>query len=230
MLLDNFYLVVSGLIFVFIAFFRLLWLAFSPIKARVFSSLLEQDKRTFFGQLDIAVRSHFMVLPSLPVGDILRAKKWSRAANVLGIKKNLRFDFVLYHRRKMEVFCVINLIPYNATPNSKEFKLLRQLCEVANLPLLQYEMKPWRDVMQLRSSILSACGIDEALVDYELPTPRTAVTKIESVTPPDCPKCYCSMKLVTLKKGSHAGMDCWVCSSYPRCKGAKIANINKTVD
>ncbi len=231
MLLDNFYLVVSGSILVFIVFARLIWLAVSPIRTNVFTNLLEQDKRSFFGQLDIAVRSHFMVLPSLPVGDVLKANRWSRAAVALNIKKNLRFDFVLYHRRKMEVCCVINLIPYNATPNSREFRLLRELCESANLPLLQYEMKPWRDVTQLRSTIFAACGLDDLTApDYELPTPRTAIAKIEAETPPHCPKCQQPMKLVTLKKAPHVGTKCWVCTTYPACKGARIANIKKMMD
>ncbi|USE38498.1 DUF2726 domain-containing protein [Endozoicomonas sp. SCSIO W0465] len=202
-----------------------LWLTFSPFKAKTNALLFEQDKRAFFGQLDIAVRSHLMVLPSLPVGDVLESDKFGRTARELDIKRNHRFDFVLYHRKKMEVCCVINLIPYNAKSNSKKFKLLRQLCEAAELPLLEYDMKPWRDVTELRRTVLASCGFEEeGTPDYELPPPREVIAEVETMIDPQCPKCHSSMKLRTLKKGPQAGLGCWVCSTYPSCKGARMVH------
>lgn len=226
MLLDSFPLVLSGSLFIVAAITWCLWLTFNPLKASTNINLLEQDKRAFLGQLDIAVRSHLMVLPSLPIGDVLRSGKWSPTSATLSIRKNRRFDFVLYHRRKMEVCCVINLIPYNKKSSSKEFKLLRQLCEAAELPLLEYDMKPWRDVTELRRTVLATCGIEEeGTPDYELPTPREAIAEVETIVDPDCPKCKNSMKLRTLKKGPQAGLECWVCSAYPNCKGARMIHI-----
>ncbi len=225
MLLDSFPLVLSGSLLIVTAIAWYLWLTFSPFKANTNMNLLEQDKRAFLGQLDIAVRSHLMVLPSLPIGDVLKSGKWSKTATVLNIRKNRRFDFVLYHRRKMEVCCVINLIPYNTKSSTKEFKLLRQLCEAAELPLLEYDMKPWRDVTELRRTVLSTCGIEEeGTPDYELPTPREAIVELETIVNPDCPKCNSPMKLRTMKKGSQAGLECWVCSTYPNCKGARMVH------
>ncbi|WP_257263989.1 DUF2726 domain-containing protein [Endozoicomonas sp. ONNA2] len=165
-----------------------LWLTFSPFKAKTNTLLFEQDKRAFFGQLDIAVRSHLMVLPSLPVGDVLEPDKFSRTAVALSIKRNRRFDFVLYHRKKMQVCCVINLIPYNTKPNAQKFRLIRQLCAAAELPLLEYDMKPWRDVNELRRTVLSTCGCEEeGTPEYELLTPTEAMAEAEVIVDPQCP-------------------------------------------
>nr|MDT0251640.1 hypothetical protein [Endozoicomonas sp.] len=68
MLLDIFPLVLSGSLLIVAVIAWYLWLTFSPLKANINMNLLEQDKRAFLGQLDIAVRSHLLVLPSLPVG------------------------------------------------------------------------------------------------------------------------------------------------------------------
>lgn len=227
MLLDSFPLVLSGSLVVVAAIAWYLWLTFSPFpfKAKTNTLLFEQEKRAFLGQLDIAVRSHLMVLPSLPIGDVLESGKFGRTAMVISIKKNRRFDFVLYHRRKMEVCCVINLIPYKTKSNSKEFKLLRQLCKAAELPLLEYDMKPWRDVTELRRTVLATCGFDEdSFPEYELPAPRETIAKVENVVDPRCPKCHSLMKLRTLKKGPRAGQKYWVCGTYPNCKGARTAH------
>ncbi|WP_419533119.1 DUF2726 domain-containing protein [Endozoicomonas sp.] len=225
MLLDSFPLILSGSLIFTVVTAWFLWLSFSPLKAKTNSHIFEQNKRAFFGQLDIAVRSHLMVLPSLPVGDVLKSKKFSRTAMVLNVKKNRRFDFVLYHRRKMEVCCVINLIPYNKKSGSKEFKLLRQLCEAADLPLLEYSMKPWRDVTELRRTVLATCGFEEdGTPEYELPSPREAIAEVETIVDPECPKCHSTMKLRTLTKGPQAGQECWVCSTYPSCKGARMVH------
>lgn len=225
MLLDSFPLALSGSLIIIAAIAWYLWLTFSPFKAKTNVFLFEQDKRAFFGQLDIAVRSHLMVLPSLPVGDVLTSGKFSRSAMALNIKRNRRFDFVLYHRRQMQVCCVINLIPYNTKSDTKEFRLLRQLCEAAELPILEYDMKPWRDVTELRRTVLATCGFEaEDTPDYQLPTPGDAVAEVETIVDPQCPKCHSPMKLRTLKKGSQAGMECWVCSTYPGCKGARMVN------
>ena len=104
-----------------------LWRSFGPIKATINNQLFEHDKRSFFGQLDIAVRTHLMVLPSLTVGDVLDCSKWGRSGAIANIKKNRRFDFVLYHRRKMQVCCAIILIPYKTDASTKEFRLRRRV-------------------------------------------------------------------------------------------------------
>ena len=191
-----------------------LWRSFGPIKAVTNSQLFENDKRAFFGQLDIAVRSHLMVLPSLPVGDVLHCGKWGRAGAITNLKKDLRFDFVLYDRRKMRVCCAIVLIPYKTDANTRELRLLRDLCQATELPLLEYDMKPWRDVAELRKSIFANLG----LVEQGTPV---AEIKEEPKNDPACPKCQGPMTLRTLQKGARAGQRWWVCNTFPSCKGAR---------
>ena len=220
MLLNNFHLVMSASIVTLLIIAWYLWRLFAPLKVRTNKQLLDDDRRAFLGQLDIAVRSHMMILPSLPVSDILNSSKFSRAAMLLDVKKNRRFDFVLYHRRKMEVCCVISLIDYNQKRSSREFKILRDLCEAANLPLLEYDMKPWRDVTELRRSILSTCRIEtEETSDNGLTIPQKAYSEMEVSNKPTCSKCNGSMTLRKLKNGANAGSEYWVCTSYPKCKG-----------
>lgn|GEM_PF-3707505 len=198
-------------------FLWLIWRTFGSIQAEANAQLFEQDKRAFFGQLDIAVRSHLMVLPSLPVGDVVYCSKWGRAGAITNVRKDRRFDFVLYHRRKMKICCVINLIPYKTNANAREFWLLRQLCEAAELPLLEYEMKPWRDVTELRRAVFAACNIvEQGPPDFEL---RTEETQPD----PLCPKCNSPMTLRTLQKGVQAGQKWWVCNTYPHCNGGRSA-------
>ncbi|MGB1272327.1 MAG: DUF2726 domain-containing protein, partial [Endozoicomonas sp.] len=139
----------------------LAWMAFGPLKVATNRPLLELDARAFLGQLDIAVRSHLTIFPSIPVRDVLKAGRFSRSAVILRMVGIQQFDFVLYHRRKMEVRCVIKLIPYGSSHNSRAIQTLRRLCETAELPLLEYEMKPYRDVPQLRRTVLATCGIEE---------------------------------------------------------------------
>ena len=211
---DLYQYVFIAVIIVAIPITWLLWRRFGPVNAIINNQLFEYDKRSFFGQLDIAVRSHLMVLPSLPVGDVLHCSKWGRAGAITNSKKNRRFDFVLYDRRKMHVCCAIVLIPYKTDANTKEFRLLRELCQAADLPLLEYDMKPWRDVPEMRQSIFATLGIaDEGPPDF--------VIKDEPKGDPVCPKCQGPMTLRTLQKGARAGQRWWVCNTFPGCKGAR---------
>ena len=128
-----------------------------------------------------------------------------------------RFDYVLCHRRDMDVRCVIKLIPYGKNSNNKELRILRGACESAELTLLEYEMKPYRDVSELRRVVFSACGIDG------IENPEQTSTETSSVSAkPSCPKCHKIMELTVIKKGAHAGQECWICSTYPNCKGARL--------
>lgn len=198
----------------------LLWLKRAPLKLSSNNALFDSDPKAFLGQLDIAVRSHLNVFPSLPVIDVLKARRFSRGKVALRTLSKQRFDFVLYHRREMNIRCAIKLIPYGKSSDNKEMKLLRKACESAGLTLLEYEMKPYRNVSELRRVVFSACGIDELdKVDQE-------VTVEEPAFPPkpSCPKCQKIMELTVIKKGTYAGQECWICSAYPTCKGARLHN------
>ena len=186
-------------------------LRFRLVQLECRDPLFSPEFRVFLGQLDIAVRSHLIVFPAMPVKDVLIG---NRAGKVLLRRTGHdRFDFVVCHRRDMEVLCVIKL-----GGSDSENEKLRKLCEIVGLTLLEYDIKPYRDVPGLRKDVFGACGIDE----FELPH-NGINTPFESVAPePDCPKCGSDMQLHVIRKGDYAGEKCWVCSQYPDCKGARF--------
>ena len=195
----------------------LIWLKRAPLNLQRREPLFETDKRAFLGQLDIAVRSHLNVFPSLPVTDLLKVGRFSRGSLALNRLAHERFDYVLCHRREMDVRCVVKLLPYGTKQNDRQLRLLRESCQSAGLTMLEYEMKPYRDVAELRRVVFSACGIDEMEhSDHEVVIDQPITAK------PSCPKCNSIMELTMIKKGAHAGQECWICSTYPTCKGARL--------
>ena len=202
-----------GLIAVVLATF--LWLRFRPGQLICKDPLFTPEFRAFLGQLDIAVRSHLIIFPAMPVADVLEGKGGGKT--LLKKFKKECFDFVVCHRREMDVLCVIKL---GGTTSSNE--KFRTLCHSAGLTLLEYDIKPYRDVPSLRREVLGACGIDE----FELP-----ITPLETQGPDQerteesallCPKCQSPMRLKTINKGAHSGEECWICNQYPDCKGARL--------
>ena len=194
---------------------------FRPMTMGCRSPLFTHEYRSFLGQLDIAVRSHLAVFPRMTAADVFEGT--GAGKSLLNKSGRLRFDFVICHRREMEVLCVIQLSP--SSGSTQETEKLRKLCEKADLTLLEYDVKPYRDVPSLRREVFGACGIDE----FELPsgTPAQEQTMAEPTetteeTQPDCPKCGAAMKRHTLTKGKHAGQECWVCCRYPDCRGARL--------
>ena len=195
----------------------LAWLKRAPLNLQLREPLFESDKRAFLGQLDIAVRSHLSIFPSLPVTDLLQANGFSRGKIILNRLNHQRFDFVLCRHREMDIRCVVKLLPYGQKHDDKELRILREACQSAGLTMLEYEMKPYRDVTELRRVVFSACGIDD--MDH---SSLDAASEPTTVAKPSCPKCHSIMELTTIKKGTHAGQECWICSTYPNCKGARL--------
>ena len=205
----------------------LVWLRKSPLNISCREPLFSPESRSFLGQLDIAVRSHLNIFPSLPVTDVLEADRFTKGNLALQRVARQRFDYVLCHRREMDVLCVIKLLPYGENSDSSEMNALREVCEAAGLTLLEYDMKPYRNVLELRKVVFSACGIDELEArEHGLVEAQKEESALESFMEtddcPECPKCSSAMKLTTIKKGARAGQECWICSTYPNCKGAKL--------
>ena len=213
MILDHPLILPAAVGFITLALIVLLWLRLRPAQLECKEPLFNPEFRAFLGQLDIAVRSHLIIFPAMPVNDVLQGKGGGKA--LLRKFKNERFDFVVCHRRNMDVLCVIKLGGNNAS-NEK----YRTLCQSAGLTLLEYDIKPYRDVPSLRQEVLGACGIDE----FELPIiqPGEQLQEEEASTSPSCSKCLSPMVLKTINKGSHTGDKCWICTRYPDCKGAKL--------
>ena len=219
--LDNTPLTFSLITLIFI-FVVILWVRFRPIQSKIKKKIFDQEKHAFLGQLDLAVHRHLLILPSLKAADILQLGWLDRLSLKLHFRSQKQFDFILYHRKTMEVRGAINLTHPRQKQQSRKLKLLRRLCKTAHLPLLEYETKPWRDVTELSRTVLSSCGIETPeSVNFELTEPRETVREIHALVDPSCPKCKSPMKLKKLTTGQKAGMRCWVCSNYPLCNGAR---------
>ena len=110
-----------------------IWLRLRNQSIECRDPLFSQEYRAFLGQLDIAVRSHLTVFPRLPVEDVLVGKSALRKF------KGHRFDFVICHRKEMDVLCVVQMDhPQVKGPDNNQ---LRALCQKAGLTLLEYDGK-----------------------------------------------------------------------------------------
>lgn len=169
----------------------LLWLRFRPVQLECRDPLFTPEFRAFLGQLDIAIRSHLGIFPAVPVADVLTGNSGGKA--LLNRMSDKRFDFVICSRRDMRVLCVIKLGGSEA-----EKEKIRKLCLMADLTLLEYDIKPYRDVPSLRQEVFGACGIDE----FELPhngLNNDSANKNENSA---CPKCGPDMRLRVIRKGT----------------------------
>ncbi len=220
MILDHPYFIPTAAVALAITTGLLLWLRLRPTSVKIKEPIFSPEYRSFLGQLDIAVRSHLTVIPGLSVEDVLVA---NGAGKKLPRKiRHQTFDFVVCHRREMNTLCVIQL---DRAGKSTDNSALRQLCDSTGLTLLEYDIKPYRDVPTLRREVLSACGIDDMELPHSEFEARKAVREEHKETfesEPKCPKCDSTMTRQKISKGSHAGEYAWVCDKYPECKGAKI--------
>ncbi len=107
----------------------------------------------------MAVNSHLAVFPDMSASTVFTGGKLGRGRTYLKRLGGTSFDYVLCDRKTMTVVCAVSL----GSPKgfSGEQKKLKKLCELAELPLLEYGDKPYRNVPALRRQIFLACGIKE---------------------------------------------------------------------
>lgn len=159
MLSDNLLFAV-GTVATGLALAGILWIWRFPSSIRCHCPLFSPARRAFLGQLDMAVSTHLAVFPEVPVATVLTARKLGRLRlylKLLGGEKT--FDYILCDRKTMMVVCAISLGGKKGV--SRRQKKLRTLCALADLPLLEYKDKPYRNVPALRRQIFLTCGIDE---------------------------------------------------------------------
>ena len=160
-MISSFHLAVFAALVVAVATPIILWLRRTPEKSTFAQPVFTPAGRSFFGQLDMAVRSHCIVFPNIPVTSLVRAKSFSRSGSLLSKFQSDVFDYVICDRKTMDVKCVITLNSKSQKTAKKTDAFVR-LCQYAGLTLLQYEEKPYRNVPALRRQIFTSCGIEES--------------------------------------------------------------------
>ena len=121
--------------------------------------LLTPSARSFFGQLDMAVSTHLIILPSIPVTSVISAKYFTWSHHLLSKLAADTFDFLLCDRKNMDFICTISLREPKEQ-QTKKMITLKKLCAAIDLPFLEYDHKPYRDVPTLRKQIFASCNID----------------------------------------------------------------------
>ncbi|MGY0217086.1 DUF2726 domain-containing protein [Endozoicomonadaceae bacterium StTr2] len=215
----------------------LYWLYLSRLKKHppainIRPTPLDEDHRAFFGLLEIAVRDHLTIMPCMPVAHILKPKGW-RQKWLLKKIQHRSLDYVLCDRRTLEVKTIVQL--ESKAPSRAEVKtsqLMHRMFDKAELPLLEYRFKPCFDVPTLKHEVLSAANLHDTLLHGSSPAVQSALEEQLSDLPerelpeqehPACPKCGSDMQQRRINKGEHAGELCWVCSTYPECRGARLS-------
>ncbi len=153
--------IIAATLLLIVAVTALLWIKNRPVSAVCKRPLFSPSERAFLGQLDMAVRSHLIVFPYVPVQAVFKAKRLSRGKSLLRSLSSHSIDYVICNRKDMSVVCAITL-NNNNKHSSKRQGILRKLCQSAGVPLLEYEEKPYRNVPSLRRQIFAVSGIDDS--------------------------------------------------------------------
>ena len=70
-----------------------------------------------------------------------------------------------------------------------------------------------------RSEAPNTRGIPDGPARVVAPKPASA----NETSQPECPRCGAAMALRTARQGTNAGSGFWGCSTYPRCRGTRVA-------
>ena len=135
------------------------WFSRTPRRSISQKTLFSPPKRSFFGQLHMAVSSHCVVLPNIPVSLLVQTKTFSRGESLVSKVKYDTFDYVICDRKTMSVKCII-LLEGGDKRKAKD-AILSRICRYASIPFLMYDEKPYRNVPVLRREIFSFCGMGE---------------------------------------------------------------------
>ena len=156
--------IMAALFFLVVALV-LLWIKTRPLSVASRKPFFPPSRRAFLGQLEMAVRSHLIVYPYIPVTRVFKSRRLSRGQDLIQSMRSQHIDYILCSRKDLSVVCAITLDDNNKSTLKKK-KILRKLCDSAEIPLLEYEEKPYRNVPALRRQIFAVCSIN----DSELPT------------------------------------------------------------
>lgn len=190
-------------------------MAFPYQKAAVLFSAAE---RSFLGVLYEAVGEHAMVFGKVRVADVvepiagLNAGDRPKAFNKISGE---HFDFVLCDKKNLSVICAVELHygPHQSNSRHQRDEFLKGVCQAAGVPLVQVPAKPGYVVDDIKRTIAPY------LTTKGKPCPEPSSARQGSkISGKACPNCSATMVKRVARKGSHAGMEFWACSAFPKCK------------
>lgn len=194
--------------------------------------LFSPAERSFLGVLEQALGADYQIFGKVRVADIISVQPmadrsaWQRAFNRISAK---HFDFVLCTKNELTVVAAIELDDqsHQRPSRQKRDSFLLRVCQVANLPLLQFPVQRTYSIMEIRNQVLAVLGSqqkpDSSLLSppspLKAPKIETQTLRPDSKTQgPSCPKCSAPMVLRVAKTGAHAGQKFWGCSTFPKCR------------
>ena len=173
--------------------------------------------------------------------------KWQSAFNKISGK---HFDFVLCEPESFTVVAAVELDDKSHQNKSvqKRDKVKNDSCKSAGLVLIRFPAKRRYDLQSVRELLAANISLEHSPEKFVPPTitetevaalpPQAEPVAIEGAVPtaadpdsalqnldadsPLCPKCGSPTALRKVSKGKNAGKIFWVCSDFPRCRGAKL--------
>jgi len=188
-------------------------------------ALFSPVERSFLGVLYEAVGEHATVFGKVRVADVVepiaglngcdRQKAFDKVSD-------RHFDFLLCDKKNLSVICAIEL-NYGAHPSNSRHprdEFLKGVCEEAGVPLVQIPAKSGYVIDEVKR--LVAPHLTPKGKRNQEPSPLRQESKINGKV---CPNCSATMVKRIARKGSHAGMEFWACSAFPKCKTVEAIKV-----
>jgi len=180
-------------------------------------SLIQQP---LFCAMHALFANDYWVMANVPVAFVIKAR--SHQAHLSAKIMPHVFDIVLCDKNNFSPMCVVLL---DATAQTMENIL--SACEVANVAVVRVRIQHHYDLQELQAQVLKALpSVTTSVVTTNIPSEAAsnAADALAIEYPPevehkDCPYCSSTMVKRTAKRGQLQGKLCWVCSTYPHCKG-----------
>jgi hypothetical protein len=182
------------------------------------AGLFSPAERSFLGVLHQAVGGKAAIFGKVRVADVVKPLAGlndgdrQRAFEKIADK---HFDFLLCDKENLAVICAIELDDDAPSADSREQRdgFLKKVCEAAGVPLVQGPLKSGYVIGNVRRIMAPRLGAHRK--PLQEPSAAHPASRRNGKL---CPTCSAAMVKRVAKKGSHAGMEFWACSAFPRCK------------
>ena len=193
-------------------------------------TLFSPTERSFLGVLKQAAGNNAAIFGKVRVADVVEPKSGlgrsarQKALNKISAK---HFDFLLCDKEDLSVACAIELddISHNSKRRQERDEFLKEVCEAADVPLIQIPAKSAYVISEVRSLLPRYLTVKDTLDSQSSGAP--AIQQPEN-TSKVCPNCSTVMVKRVAKNGKHAGKSFLACKAYPKCKTIEEITQNKS--